>query len=198
MKKPLFCYRVDHISFGVGRLSPDWFCTILTPTQLNSCTNCRNSSDENFPDSKMSNEAFDGQILTDKLLKLNNSQQSIECILHLETLTLLNYLLWLRDGFMYYAFLLTFWDQHCQVGVFPTGRKLSKSLKHGINCLILPRESGVFLFFIWPMTYCKIVGEKEVSLWMNSGKSFLQLSSLSMGMVMKMEKKQFPDWWVFC
>lgn len=29
----------------------------------------------------MSNEAFDGQSLADKLSKLNNSQQSIECIL---------------------------------------------------------------------------------------------------------------------
>ncbi|CAB4316499.1 unnamed protein product [Prunus armeniaca] len=28
------------------------------------------------------NEAFDGQILADKLTKLNSSQQSIECILH--------------------------------------------------------------------------------------------------------------------
>lgn len=31
----------------------------------------------------MSNEAFDGQILAEKLSKLNNSQQSIECILFL-------------------------------------------------------------------------------------------------------------------
>ncbi|KAL4325641.1 hypothetical protein GQ457_11G006210 [Hibiscus cannabinus] len=42
---------------------------------------------ENLLSSKMSNDAFDGQILTEKLSKLNNSQQSIEslsrwCITH--------------------------------------------------------------------------------------------------------------------
>lgn len=31
--------------------------------------------------SSMSNEVFDGQTLAEKLSKLNNSQQSIECIL---------------------------------------------------------------------------------------------------------------------
>jgi hypothetical protein len=30
----------------------------------------------------MGNDAFDGQVLTEKLRKLNNSQQSIECILN--------------------------------------------------------------------------------------------------------------------
>lgn len=34
----------------------------------------------------MGNDAYDGQVLAEKLRKLNNSQQSIECIQHLPVL----------------------------------------------------------------------------------------------------------------
>ena len=40
-----------------------------------------NVRSKNIINSRMSESAFDGQILSEKLSKLNSSQQSIECIL---------------------------------------------------------------------------------------------------------------------
>ena len=55
---------------------------------------------------------------------------------------------------------------------------------------MLPRKSSVSLFYTWLMTSCKIVGERAVSLSMNSGKFSQQLSGMFMKVVMKMEGKQ--------
>jgi len=76
--------------------------------------------------------------------------------------------------------------------VFLTVREQRILLKHGINRSVLPRKSSVSLFWTWLMTSCKIVGGKEVSSLMNSGKFFHQLSSVFM-QVMSRERNQWSD-----
>lgn len=88
---------------------------------------------------------------------------------------------------------LTF-NQLCPAGVFLIVRRPSKLLNHGISCSSLPSEINVFRFCIWPMTFYRIVGVKAVSLLMNSGRCYLQLSRVSIVPGMKMERKQLPDW----
>lgn len=84
--------------------------------------------------------------------------------------------------------------QHCLIGVFIIGRKLSRLLKHGRSCSIAPRGSNESLFYIWQMTSYKTVGVKEVNLFMSSGRSSLVLSRLFLRMVMTMERMWPPDW----